>query len=305
MAKFWDELDLNCHDSVLLYSGILQAVPLVGGAFKFVKIMNDVGRKLARGLRHQPFTTVVKTAISMDFIDRFVVSPTIDDARKFLDAHNYVLRVLDTMYQRSQALPTAYSVDSSNEQLDTSGNETCSFNPGISNGVRIKGSYQTSYRKQKKMFVLANVAYNTSAADPIKLWATRLGITRPLDSVWDLIPFSFIVDYFTRAGDFIAGLGDRVTDQDALRGTLQKVHGAWICETSEYRKVYDWTGYDRHYQGKIMFNPGKMSIASGSFERYPFNPFAVGAEDPNGFFSFDLSTTQLRTIAQLVIQAKL
>lgn len=36
--------------------------------------------------------------------------------------------------------------------------------------------------------------------------ATRCGLTNPLEIAWELIPFSFVVDWFARVGDFIGSL---------------------------------------------------------------------------------------------------
>lgn len=306
MEKFWDQVDLNCSDSVLLYSGIIQAVPLVGGCFNFVSIMNRLAKRLSRDLRRKPFTTVVKTAISLDFIDRFVVKPTIDDARKFLDAHNYVVRVLNTMYERQSVLPTAYSMKSANSQEVASG--TINNRPwSDSYACRFTGSYRTQYRSTAEAFILANVRYNTSAVDPIKLWAARTGITRPLDSVWDLIPFSFIVDYFTRAGDFISGLSDKMSEQDGLKGHIQTIYDSWLTTSQTWERTDTWTGVDRFAWGCALesFSPGEDTVSSGLFTRHRFNPYAFGAAESHGFFNFDLGSMQKRTIAELLIQAKL
>lgn len=305
MDKFWDQIDLNCSDSVLLYSGVLQAVPLVGGCFKFVSIMNRLARRLSRDLRRKPFTTVVKTAISLDFINRFVVKPTLDDAQKFLDAHNYVVRVLNTMYSRQSVLPTAYEMESSNSRQVASG--TLSTRPwSDSFACRFRGSYRTQYRSTARAFILANVRYNTSAVDPIRLWATRLGVTRPLDSAWDLVPFSFVVDYFTRAGDFISGLSDKMSQQDGLRGRIQRIHDSWITTSQAWERYNTYDTVDYFASGCYLdtFVPGTDVISGGVFSRHRFNPYACGAAKPHGFFSFDLSSMQKRTIAELVIQAK-
>lgn len=307
MEKFYEQIDLNCHDSVLLYSGILQAIPLLGGALRFVSVMNKLSRKLSRDLRRKPFTTVIKTAISLDFIDRFVVGPTIDDARKFIDATNYVLRVMDTAYQRSQPMPMAYEHSVSNNRviLDQSITSLISAS-GPTSEVRFSGHCTRSELARTTSHLLASVAYDTSAIDPIKLAATRMGINRPLDSAWDLVPFSFVVDYFARAGEFISEIGDKFTDQDALRGSVQSFHGAWLTTTQEYTQKVDWTNASNPHRPIKYFQPGSDSFTVSTFSRVPFNPWAinVGASS-DGFFNFDLSSTRKRTLAQLFIQAKL
>jgi hypothetical protein len=290
----------------MLYSGILQAIPLVGGAFKFVDIMNRLGRKLTRDIKKKPFTTVLKSAISLDFIDRFVVRPTIDDAQKFINAHNYVINVMNTMYERSGMLPTAYEMQSTIQKIHTSSTYVCSpAQPSTPTEIALVGEQVERSVGQTKVYVLANVAYNTSAADPIKLWATRLGVTRPLDSAWDLVPFSFVVDYFTRAGDFISSVGDKLTDQDALTGVIQKIHGCWCTQKVTRERVANFTSYDVGRFGvNTLFQPGTARTERGSFHRFPCSSLDTVPEDPSGFFRLDLSTVRARTIAELILQMK-
>lgn len=304
-AGIWDQLDLNCHDSVLLYSGILQAVPLVGGAFKFVSIMNRLARKLTRDFKRKPFTTVLKSAISMDFINRFVIRPTIDDARKFINAHNYVINVMNTMYERSGILPTAYKTQQTAQTVHSTRAYVCSpAQPSASPGIKLKGTLTERSVGTTTVFLLANVAYNTAAADPIKLWATRLGVNRPLDSFWDLVPFSFVVDYFTRAGDFISQVGNELTDQDALRGVIQKVHGCWFTQHKRRERVAEFDNYQVTNGDYVLFVPGKASCSRGEFHRHPCGWPDMTFRDPSGFFHLDLTTVRARTLAELAIQAK-
>lgn len=306
--KIWQQLDLNCNDSVMLYSGILQAVPLVGGCFKFVSIMNNLGRKLAKGLRNQPFTTVVKSAISADFINRFVLRPTLDDAAKFISAHNYVVNVMNTAYERNSQLPTSYEMTSSDMTTErTAQTRTVSEGSGGFGSVTLKGVRERKAGYETKVFVLASASYNTSAIDPVKLWATRLGVNRPLDSAWDLVPFSFVVDYFTRAGDFISSIGDRLSDQDALRGRIQKVYGCWSTETKQQTDTFTVSSAtcDSSYNYLISSPEGSTyGWKKGAFVRSPFNPLSAPTESPSGFFRLDLSSVRVRTLGELYLQMK-
>jgi hypothetical protein len=287
-----------------LYSGILQAVPLVGGAFKFVSIMNRAARRFSKEFRKKPFTTVVKAAISGDFIDRFVVSPTIDDARRFLDASNYVVRVMNTAYERN-AMPVALQGETSQTLYSSTGSGTGYGNPWPTYDVKRMASVST------KAYLLLEAHYDTNAIDPIKLWADRCGITRPLDSVWDLVPFSFVVDYFTRAGDFISGLSDRMASQEGLRGRVGSLLGCWWLASAKAEDKYTVTGGGA--QGNYSWNPldvipGEVTIASSTFSRsrvYDPGSIISSIEDKNSLFHVDLSPTRIRTIAELVIQAKL
>lgn len=301
MANFYDQVDLNCSDAVLLYSGILQAVPLVGGALKGVSLLNNAARKLSRSFRKQPFTTVVKSLISADFIDRFVVSPTIDDMRKFADATDYVVRVMNTAATRNAELATAFESKLTNVTKRSS--TTWSGNQGASSWQIRTDNESTASGTLK---VLAKVTYDQSAISPIKLWAARVGLTRPLDSVWDLVPFSFVIDYFTRAGDFISHVSDSMSDQAGLRGSVGHVYGAWLmtkCEAICTSHVLRWTPQSHMTP---LGRPGeKVSASAGNFSRREISLLSEPSFwDGGGFVSPSLSTTRLRTLLELIIQAK-
>jgi hypothetical protein len=310
-TKIMDQIDLNSTDNVLLYSGILQAVPLVGGAFKFVSVMNRAARKLSKSFKKKPFTTVVKSLIQMDFIDRFVVSPTIDDARKFLDASNYVLRVLNTMQERN-AMPVRYEGETSDLRVSKkTGRSPFPYsNSDVRGDKYLYFEDVTSIGSVSKMFLLAEVAYNTTSVSPIQLWATRCGLTRPLDSIWDLVPFSFVIDYFSRSGDFISGLGDEISSQDGLRGRVQKVYGCWgtCLAKNEIRRNFIHHGNVSFSGGRVVtdnFKPFSVSRRSSSFDRIPLNPWHFLKPFDNGFLKWEMSSTRYRTLLELWIQAKL
>jgi hypothetical protein len=309
--KVWENLDLNSSDAVLLYSGILQAVPLVGAAFKFTSILNRAARNLAKSFKKKPFTTVVKSLISADFIDRFVISPTIDDARKFINAHNYVVNVVNTAYTRSGALPTAIK-QSAHADIDVPKVFVDSVQIGPSSGMFVPATNFATVRSRSRhdittdVFLLANLAYNTDAIDPIKIWMNRCGITRPLDSVWDLIPFSFVIDYFTRAGEFISGLSDRMAESEGLKGSILSIIGAYA-----QTKCFNGMEYDIKYPefttqegGICSTTDGKLTYGSYLYDRGPSNPYAYPLSDPSGLIRMDLSQTRLRTLLELIIQAK-
>jgi hypothetical protein len=311
-----NQVDLNTSDSVLLYSGILQAVPLLGGALKFSSILNRAARELSKSFRKKPFTTVLKTLISADFIDRFVISPTIDDARKFADATNYVLRVIQTARERSTS---RFALSSASRVTHSSSKGTTSL--GVSGdlpNVYVEWN-RTSYTTSKA-FMLLEAKYDIGALDPIKFWAQRVGLTRPLDSVWDLVPFSFVVDYFTRAGDFISRLSDEMSRVEGLTGTITRIHDMWCSleNTSSYtERATGHGGFGPNWSNPYfrldsqIYEPLQAVSRNSVYTRYripnPWLYLSSLSETLNEYLTVNtkLSATRKRTIAELVIQAKL
>lgn len=307
------QIDLNSGESTLLYSGILQAVPLVGGALKFTSVLNKAAKKLSKSFRKQPFTTVVKTLISADFIDRFVISPTIDDARRFMDATNYVLRTLETAQERN-ASRFALQASSSLTHQHKERTVTQSSVSGLG-GYNLLETLDV--QTVSKAFILLEAKYDIGGLSPIKLWARRVGLTRPLDSVWDLVPFSFVIDYFTRAGDFISHLSDEMSSVEGLKGVITKVHDMW--GSVENRVLTQWTATHNYWprvprgytRTMAVFESGRRTMKSSRYERFripdPYGYLLQLQATPEDWLSLnlELSSTRKRTIAELIIQAKL
>jgi hypothetical protein len=311
-----DQIDLNTSDSVLLYSGVLQAVPLLGGALKFSSILNRAARNLSKSFRKKPFTTVLKTLISADFIDRFVISPTIDDARKFADATNYVLRVIQTARERSSS---RFALSSTSRQTHSSSEGTASL--GVSGNLpSVSAKWNRSSYTTSKAFMLLEARYDIGAIDPIKFWAQRVGLTRPLDSVWDLVPFSFVIDYFTRAGDFISRLSDEMSSVEGLTGTITRIHDMWCSLENTSLCTMKATGHgkfgpnwaDSYYRlDSQIYQPLQAVSRNSIYSRYripnPWLYLTSLSEKISDYLTINtnLSATRKRTLAELVIQAKL
>lgn len=300
--KVYDQINLNTSDGVLLYSGIIQAIPLLGGAMNAVSVLNRAGRSLSRSMRRRPFTTVVKSLIQADFIDRFVVRPTLQDMQKFADSFDYVLRVINTAQERNRQVATAFEATTENiiSQSSVSVDDYYA-------GARVQGTRLTKSSASRTIFMLAKVTYDADCISPFKLWAARAGLSRPLDSAWDMIPFSFVLDYFVRAGDFLSHVSDTLSDQDALVGRIGKVFDCWQttkCETFSLLKASLTPRNSRitHFTGGSV----EIKTSAGVFTREQVPVMSEpGFWDGEGLISPKLSTTRLRTLAELLIQARL
>jgi hypothetical protein len=306
-----DQIDLNSKESVLLYSGVLQAVPLLGSVFKANRILKDAAKHLSKGMRKQPFTTVVKSLISADFVDRFVIRPTLDDMHKFQDATDYVIRVINTARERN-AHRFALSSDLSEVVASKSG----TFSTGNGDSSVIHGKWTQSSVTRSKAFVLVEAKYDLDAVSPLKVWAQRVGLTRPLESAWDLVPFSFVIDYFTRAGDFIAALSDEMSNVEGLRGQIVTIHDMWGTIDNSSSIVWTATGYSGNpipsgFPGSNNVDLGEGYCKSRNFRRFripdPWQYLNSLQERINDYLTVDvkLSSTRIRTLLELFIQSKL
>jgi hypothetical protein len=258
------------------------------------------------------FTQVIKWAIQADLVNRFVIQPTINDARIVANATNYVLDTLSKAHQRNESI-TPFKATVSNSQIGESYSYTDSdwmtWKQVIVNCERHLVQQAT-----RTLFVLAEVKYDIDAVSPVKLWANRVGLTKPLEAIWDLIPYSFVLDYFARTGEFIEHISDNWSSIEGLVGKVARIHDAWQTTKNirAMRHVCSPGRWNFHIHKPNLVSTksgvGRMDLGSGLFvrERVSLGDLhRSGFWDNNGLFETNLSSTRKRTIAELVLQRAL
>jgi len=109
--------------------------------------------------------------------------------------------------------------------------------------------------------VSAGVVYEkcsrTVSQNAAQLFGTRVEDVNPL--VWEMIPYSFVVDWFTNVGEWI---------QASVPDPTITVLGSWV--TSKQIRVYNTTAsvYCETGAGRISGNAGNSSITYDYFNRY-------------------------------------
>lgn len=305
-----DQLDMNISESSLIYSGVIQAIPLLGGIAKFNSVMRDVARHIKKGMRNQPFSTVMQSVISTDFINRFVIRPTLDDAHKFHRACEHVLDIINRVHERNAA---PFRLESSSTNVTSDVSTSTSWRPAYS-WSRFTGSLRRKAYVTSKAYLYLTAKYDTKAISPFKMWATRTGFTRPLDSMWDLVPFSFVADYFFRAGDFISALSDEMSREEGLVGKIGSIKSLWgscksviDCTTTVERITRSGSGYYSNPQ--ITDYIGQpATVQAYRYSRFPIaNPgtFINMLSQNTDFVDVNLTPTRKRTLAELITLYKL
>lgn len=307
-----NQLDLNVENSAMLYSGLIQLVPLLGMTLKCSAVFNRIGKELTRRMRRKPFTEVIKWAIQADLIDRFVIQPTIKDAHIVANATNYVLNTLSKAHQRNESI-TPFKATVSNLQTGESVKYT-DPNWMTVKQVIVNCERHIVQQTTRTLFVLAEVKYDIDAVSPIQLWANRVGLTKPLEAIWDLIPYSFVLDYFARTGEFIEHVSNQWSSIEGLVGKVSRIHDAWQTIKSirvmRHECILGPWNYWTYQPGLVSTKTGRglTDIGSGLFvrERVSLGDLhRSGFWDNNGLFETNLSSTRKRTIAELVLQRAL
>lgn len=76
-----------------------------------------------------------------------------------------------------------------------------------------------------------------NAESQSKLWAQALGLSSPLVNAWEIVPFSFVVDWFIPIGQTFQRLENKL----GLHETVKS------CVMTNFTHSYKWSLVDRHY----------------------------------------------------------
>lgn len=298
-----DKFDLNAKDRLMSYSYVADLLPFAGAALRASSVLNRIGKwatRLGRNLKHRPFTVVLKEAIQADLINRFVVQTTIEDTKNILDIWNQMASTWDKLHRRNWE-PTTLTGRATSIHDVGSGTEKLPYPPYPWNSGG-NAQYVVQRGTTAKVVATMQLAYNTEQADPMKWVAAQLGITTPLESIWDKVPFSFVVDYFFRVGDAINYFGDKYTSQDGLRATVSHIFSCWAMARAVHVKrciAYEpWIAGTR----PSMCNGYLVSGETGSsiFIRKPIDcTTESGFWDKGGFWDPHLSSVRKRTLLEL------
>lgn len=308
VALLQDKFDLNCKDRVMGYSYALDLIPLLGPFFKASSVLNRIGRwaaKRGRAYRKRPFTMVVTDAMRADLINRFVIQTTIADTRQILTVYERCQRAWEQAHMRNQGW-TTLSAEATTSKITETGK--AGYRPTWSARYwpRLEWGFNREVGVTSKVFAVLRLEYDIAKADPVRWVAQALGITTPLESVWDKIPFSFVCDYFFRVGELIETVSHMDSSQDGLRGKVCDIAQVWATSKAFDRystvknsgRAYDYARYmsieqlsfDRcHYQSSIFYRgPIDMSDSSGFW-------------DKGGLWNPRLSSTRKRTLLEMVL----
>lgn len=146
------------------------------------------------------------------------------------------------------------------------------------------------YDQEKETNLLAEVrgGYVYELSCPGLATAEAFGLLNPFYVAWDLVPFSFVFDWFVNVGDCLAGLtafaGKRCVD-------------GWLCRMIQSRTTYRWYNQRVGEVAAITRMPHFVSepVVERRFHRSPmeFTP-------PLPRFSFDLNVPRLLDAVSLL-----
>lgn len=118
----------------------------------------------------------------------------------------YDLKGIHKYLQRHGEVAKRYTARSNPKSETSSGKSVGSYTVETPLNTGNFLPFTTSYERwtEQNISVRAGVLYAVEFSSALAKQLALLGIDRPLSSGWDLIPFSFIVDWFVGIGPFIA-----------------------------------------------------------------------------------------------------
>lgn len=142
---------------------------------------------------------------------------------------------LEYWFGWSPTIQTVYDaievIESANPSCKVRATGTMRSSKTTTRATRAEGETD-SYRIRVSWLVQAQV----SVSDPVLYKANQLGLVNPAAVAWELVPFSFLVDWFVNVGDWLNGLTDFVglSFQKSFRTLYCKVEGSMNCFDVRY-----------------------------------------------------------------------
>lgn len=256
----------------------------------------DVATTLAELFSERKFFNVPGNAGSLpgEYLNyQFGVAPTVafaQDLRQALqDKEKVVSQIARDSGRRIRRRGVVYEVPGTAGAITTTGVFPEFIGPGVGTSLMSRGTMIKSTLTSRKAwfsgcftYYLPKEGLPRTVAELDALYGVRPG----LDTAWELLPFSWLVDYKTSLGSAIANANRFAQDG------LVMPYG-YIMATTETVETYEWTGGLNDSSGNLRTVTLVATIRSIRKQRTPANPFGFG------ILPGDLSTRQLSILAAL------
>lgn len=187
LSRAWSNVSLNSAYALVQIGEAEKTVFSFISLFKrFIKVLKSIKRLDARALKHE-FTAKELADRYMEL--RYALRPLLYDFQGTVKALNYEVQ---EQAARLTFRGWKYYVDGCSEQSEA-GNGYAGIGTNGPRTVIISKKADVVYD------VRAGVLTQLETLSKLPVW----GFTEPLQSAWELVPFSFIIDWFINVGDTI------------------------------------------------------------------------------------------------------
>lgn len=132
----------------------------------------------------------------------FAISPTLSDGKALFNAQIDILKKIEDLKRNFRRKGSRIST-TRNHQMGPS-EESVEFSVGMPKaGLQVK-RIKSTYQLTAGTYVYPNLDMLDTLVGQLSVAFRHLGLSNPLGAVWNLLPFSFVVDYFFPVGDIIS-----------------------------------------------------------------------------------------------------
>lgn len=297
-----NEIDGNMTPDRMFLSTIFEFVSGKG----LVKTLTDMFSDARKTIKNpnRTFKEVAKTSVNTDLGYRFGVAPVIGDVKALLGVLSKVQEHVNNLSSRSgKDLVYKHTISKSLSESEDAVTGYVSRVPYTGN-IPITATHE--FVVKRTMFVRANVKYSVSDSTFAAQILRDLGFMSPLATAWDLLPFSFVFDYFVDFGSKLTELENRISG--VLTKPANKVANltsVWVTDKIEYKTSVNGgikfhnSAYTKHCQ---RLNGG-VTYRKTVFNRYPLSPEHL-ANTNSWELNTSLTARQHQTILELLVQRK-
>jgi hypothetical protein len=161
-----------------------------------LSVITEHFRGLRDGKNLKTYEVLRRIAQGNLFVN-FAVKPFINDLQRMMEVHAHVLKQMDRLRSPKPTTVKNSYVEIAN--VDTTSN--------LASPPNNYHGYTTMSVAKRTTTAWARVQYNwgSSFKQPtLGVWADALGFNRPIEVLWELTPWSFLVDYFLDVGSFLS-----------------------------------------------------------------------------------------------------
>lgn len=216
---------------------------------------------------------LIKASAGADLAWKFAVKPTIASILDCLQAGKRVDEQLKKLAKRDQSMQDNFVVTvnrSTPEHLVSSdswlaGNGSSSY--------CVKGDVYERVDDLTKIHFRCRTNGSTSDGRRTRLLWDSLGLTNLFTTAWDLVPLSFVVDWFVNVSRFLSQLDNYYFHAQPLE-KLTEINDVWVTEFVKASRIYkNARGVsDSGLTNTVYAGQGDYTLSAQYFRRRPINP---------------------------------
>lgn len=136
--------------------------------------------------------------------------------------------------------------------------------------ILVRADYQVGSLAETSIHFRTSVRYDTSDALRTRLVWDALGLSNIFSTAWDLMPLSFVVDWFVRVQEFANRLDSYYFHTVPLE-RMTELQDVWVTSTVKgYVKFHNFTPRPRYQFRASIDDPAiEISLETGRFNRHP------------------------------------